>query len=292
MTLGMLVTALMGAVVKWASAGFSTELLTSLRFFFGFVITVVIYAVGRRVSLKSDSLKIQILIGLSWALAVGIYYVSIRFITLMDATLLLNTAAIFAPIFARVIDGKREPKLVWLGIVIGFLGVAVVLRPGPRMFENPLSLIGILAGFFAGLRVFLLSKVKAEPPQRTAMYSLFVGSVFCLLILAAVGFPIQVPRWEVMLFTPRETLVPFLVDSSLIVAVIILGGFSILANLFMAKGLGLATVGQISPFRYTAVAFAGVLDWSIWGVEPTWPSYVGFLLVLVGVMVIIRGSRV
>ena len=146
-----------------------------------------------------------------------------------------------------------------------------------QLFENPISLIGILAGFFAGLRVFLLSKVKHEPSQRTTIYSLFVGSVFCLLVMAAVGFPIQVPRWEVMLFTPREILVPYFVDSSLVLAVIVLGGFSVLVNMFMAKSLRFATVGQISPFRYTAVAFAGVLDWSIWGVEPTWPSYVGFL---------------
>jgi drug/metabolite transporter (DMT)-like permease len=292
MTLGMLAVALMGAVVKWASAGFSTELLTSLRFIFGLVIAVAIFAVGRRVSLKSDSLNIQILIGLSWVLLVGIYYLSIRFIPLMDATLLLNTAAIFAPIFARVIDGKREPRLVWIGIVIGFLGVTVVLRPGPQLFENPISLIGILAGIFAGFRVFLLSKVKHEPSQRTTIYSLAVGSIFCLLVMAAVGFPIQVPQWEVMLFTPRQIFVPFFVDSSLVLAVIVLGGFSVLVNMFMAKSLRFATVGQISPFRYTAVAFAGFLDWSIWGVEPTWPSYVGFSLVLVGVMVIIRGSRV
>ena len=64
MTLGMLAVALMGAVVKWASSGFSTELLTSLRFVFGLVIAVAIYALGRRISLKSDSLKIQILIRL------------------------------------------------------------------------------------------------------------------------------------------------------------------------------------------------------------------------------------
>ncbi len=138
----------------------------------------------------------QILIGLAWVLAVGIFYVSIRFIPLMDATLLLNTAAIFAPIIARVWDGRRESRMVWVGITIGFLGVTVVLRPGVQLLENPISLIGVLAGFFAGLRVFLLSKVRHEPTQRTALYSLLVGSVFSLLVMAAVGFPIRAPGWE------------------------------------------------------------------------------------------------
>lgn len=292
MTLAMFVAASMGAVVKWASNGFSSEFLTSLRFVFGFLFILVIYAFGRRDSLKTDSLKIQILLALSWVLQVGIYYISIRFIPLMDATLLMNTAAIFAPIFARIFDGKRERMMVWVGTGIGFLGVAVVLRPGPQLFENPMSLIGVMAGVFGGLRVFLMSKVKHEPPQRTTFYSLFFGGIFCLIFLSAVGFPIQVPGWERMLFTPREILAPFFVGSSLIVALIILGVFSILANQFIAKGLHYATVGQISPFRYMAVLFAGLFDWAIWGVTPTWPSYVGFLLVLGGVMVILRGKRI
>jgi drug/metabolite transporter (DMT)-like permease len=291
MTLGMLVAALMSAVVKWTSSGFSSEFLTSLRFVFGFVIAVSIYAAGKRVPLRTDSPGTQILIGLAWVLAVGIFYVSIRFIPLMDATLLLNTAAIFAPIISRVWDGRREPRMVWVGITIGFLGVTVVLRPGVQLLENPISLIGVLAGFLAGLRVFLLSKVRHEPAQRTALYSLLVGSVFSLLVMIAVGFPIRAPGWETMLFSPRESLAPYFVDSSLVFAFIALGVFSVLVNYFMAKGLRFGTVGQISPFRYTAVVFAGVLDWSIWGIEPTWPSYVGFLLVLVGVMFILRGNR-
>ena len=55
MTLGMLVAALMSAVVKWTSSGFSSEFLTSLRFVFGFVIAVSIYAAGKRVPLRTDS---------------------------------------------------------------------------------------------------------------------------------------------------------------------------------------------------------------------------------------------
>ncbi|MDG2030435.1 MAG: hypothetical protein P8J45_05460, partial [Phycisphaerales bacterium] len=36
--------ATLGALVKWASGGFSSEFLTSVRFFSGFMIMILIYA--------------------------------------------------------------------------------------------------------------------------------------------------------------------------------------------------------------------------------------------------------
>ncbi len=289
--LTMLGAASLGALVKWASGGFSSEFLTSVRFFAGFAIMILIWGLGRRGSLKTNSIGIQFGVALSWVLGILIYYVSIRFIPLMDATLLLNTAAIFGPILAKFFDGKREPKLVWLGTAVGFAGIVVVLRPGPVLFENPMSLIGIMAGFFAGLRLLFNSKLKEDSAQCTTFYSLLMGSAICLVILLSVGVPIRAPQWETMMFSPRETMSPLFVDSSLIFVVATFGLLSMLMPWLTAKGLSYASVGQIAPFRYTAVIFAGLLDWAIWDVVPSWPSYAGFALVLGGAMLILKGKH-
>ena len=289
-TLSMLGAAILGGLVKWSSAGFSSEFLTSVRFFSGFLVFLLIFAFSKRTSLKSDSPWTQFGVSASWVLGILIYYVSIRFIPLMDATLLLNTAAIFAPILARVFDGKREPIGVWIGTAIGFAGVVVVLRPGASLIENPMSAIGILAGFFAALRLLLNSKVKHEPAQRTTFYSLLFGCMVCLAILLTAGIPIRVPDWETMLFTPRES-TPKFVDSSLIIVALAFGVISMLLPLLTSAGLRHASVGQVAPFRYTAVIFAAILDLVFWGEVPTWPSYVGFGLVLGGAIIILRGRK-
>ena len=106
--------------------------------------------------------------------------------------------------------------MVWVGTAIGFAGIVIVLRPGPQLFENPMSLIGVLAGFFAGLRLLLNSKLKHEPAQRTTFYSLLFGCAICLVLLVSVGLPIRVPQWETMLFTPTEAISRTFVDSSMI----------------------------------------------------------------------------
>ena len=289
--LAMIGSASLGGIVKWASHGFSSEFLTSLRFFSGFLIFIIIFSIGRRVSLKTDRIGMQFAVAMSWVFMILIYYVSIRFVPLMDATLLLNTAALFGPILARIFDNKREPKLVWVGTAIGFVGVIIVLRPGPALYENPMSAIGLLAGFIAGVRLLLNSKLKAEPAQRTTFYTLVFGSAICLGILLIEGFPIQVPAWETILFPHRESVDPMFVNSSLVLALVIFGAISMLLPWLTALGLSYASVGQISPFRYTAVIFAGGIDWVIWGISPTWPSYVGFAVVLSGALIILRGKR-
>lgn len=289
-SLSMLAGALLAGLVKWASVGFSSEFIVAIRFAAGLLVFLSLLAMKPRVSLKTRQWRMQIAVAVSWVLATLVFFYSIRFIRLMDAALLLNTAALFAPIFARVFDGKREPRLVWLGTLVGFIGVVVVLRPGPALLQNPISLIGLLAGVFAGLRVYFNGRLKGEPAKRTTFYSLLGGAVVAVVVLVAAGLPIRVPDWESMLFKPRDS-TPLFVDSSLVFVVLACGIISMIQPLLTAAGLRHASVGQIAPFRYTAVVFAGAIDFVFWGVVPTWPSWLGFALVFAGASLVVQGSR-
>lgn len=290
-TLAMAVAAILGALVKWTSHGFSSEFLMVVRWGSGLLILGILYLLRPPGSLRSKQWLIQCGIAASWTIAVFIYYLSIRFITLMDATLLLNTAAIFAPFLAFFLDKKREPVMVWVGTLIGFLGVVIVLQPGPELLKNPYSLVGLGAGMFIAIRIYLNSKLKNEPAHRTTFYSLLAGFGLCLALLASSSTAIQAPDWQAMLFTPRDDFLHLLVDSTMVLVVIAFGVLSMMQPWLTSAGLSYASVGQISPFRYTAVLFAGVLDWTFWGVAPSWMSYLGFALVVVGGLTIIKGKR-
>ena len=76
----------------------------------------------------------------------------------------------------------------------------------------------------------------------------------------------------------------------MIVVAIGVGLISMVLPLLTAAGLRHASVGQIAPFRYTAVVFAGVIDFIFWGVIPTWPSWAGFALVFAGAVVVVRAA--
>jgi len=292
-TLAMTVVVLMASIVKWASHGFSSEFLMLVRWGTGLAVFVVLYLLTRRtsrVNFRTSRWLTQSGVAICWTAAVFLYYLSVRHIPLMDATLLLNTSALFAPLLALVFTGQREPPLVWAGLAIGFIGVLIVLRPGPEMFQ-PMALVALASGWLMAMRIFLLSRLGDEPKQRTTFYSLAVGLGVILLLLAGTGFPIARPDWEEMLFTPSEMFQPLLVDTALIAAVVILGVMSLLQPLLTAWSLDYASVGQIGPFRYTAVVIAAFMDWLVWNQLPTWSSISGLLLIGFGGILVVFASR-
>ena len=289
-TLAMTVVVLMASIVKWASHGFSSEFLMLIRWGTGLAVFVVFYLTTRRVSLRTSRWMVQSGVAICWTAAIFLYYLSVRYIPLMDATLLLNTSALFAPVLAWVFTDQREPPLVWAGLAIGFIGVLIVLRPGPEVFQ-PMALVALASGWLMAMRIFLLSQLGDEPKQRTTFYSLAVGLGVILLLMAGTGFPVARPGWEDMLFTPSEMVQPLLVDTALIAAVVILGVMSLLQPLLTAWSLDYASVGQIGPFRYTAVVFAALIDWLVWNQLPTWTGIGGLLLIGFGGMLVVWASR-
>jgi drug/metabolite transporter (DMT)-like permease len=282
--------AVMAALVKWASFGFSSEFLTVVRWGAGLLAFVVFWALCGRVSLRTAKLRTQSMVAISWTLSVYVYYVSVRTIPLMDATLLLNTSALFSPLMALVLAGKRERWTVWVGVLIGFVGVVAVLKPGSAVFQ-PMSLLALSSGMLMALRIFLHSRLGDEPKQRTTFYSLAVGLVVCLALFAAEGFQVAPPDWQRMLFTPRQIAEPMFVDATLGVAVLVLGLLSMAQPLLVAWSLKYASVGEVAPFRYTSVVVAAGIDWLIWNQLPSWSAVLGLVLIAIGAMVILISRR-
>ncbi len=286
----MTAVAVMAAVVKWASHGFSSEFLMAVRWAAGLAVFFAFYAIFSRVSLRSARWPAQAGVAVSWTAAIFLYYVSVRYVPLMDATLLLNTSALFGPLLAVVFDHKREPWRVWGGSAIGFLGVLIVLRPGADVFQ-PMSLVALVAGLLMALRIYLNSRLADEPKQRTTFYSLAVGLAVCLLLMAATGFHVARPAWQGMLFTPAQVARPLFVDSALLGGVAALGALSLLQPLLVAWSLQYASVGQVAPFRYTAVIVAAAIDWLVWDQVPTWFAVGGMVLIGMGGMLILASPR-
>jgi drug/metabolite transporter (DMT)-like permease len=261
-SLAMSSVAVMAAVVKWGSYGFSSELLMLVRWGAGLLVFGVYWVISGRVSLRTTRWLTQSMLGVYWTLGVFLFYVSLRTVPLMDATLLFNTAALFAPLLAFVLLGKRERWTVWLGTLIGFAGVAVVLRPGSNVFQ-PMALLSLLAGFLMAVRVYLNLQLSGGPKQRITFYSLAVGTLVCLVLLAVEGFRIAPPDWQRMLFTPREIAEPMFVDAALVVALVALGLLTMVQPLLIAWSLQYASVRETAPFRYTSVVVAALIDWLV-----------------------------
>jgi drug/metabolite transporter (DMT)-like permease len=289
-TLASLAVVLMATIVKWVSYSYSTEFLMVVRWFSGLAIFLVIYRITQvDIGLKTTRPFMQAAVALCWTGAIFCYYLSLRYIPMLDATLLLNTASLFASIIARVLARAREKGMVWVGTGVGFLGVIVALRPDTGIF-NPMALVALASGLLMAFRIYF-NRVLSEtdPRERTTFYSLAIGVLVCALIWLFAGA--HIGTWQKHLFTPAEALRPMLVDSVLTAAVVALGLLSMLQAYCTAFGLQYASVGQIAPFRYTAVIFAAIFDGAVWGQVPTITGFVGLGLIMLGGVITLRAKN-
>jgi drug/metabolite transporter (DMT)-like permease len=289
--LAAIAVASMAAIIKWGSHAFSTEFLVVIRFGTGLLAFVVVSLVRRYSFFYRASHPILCsLLAASWLGGIFCCYLAIRFIPLTDAVLLVYTAPLFAPLLNQLFLKKSESSSVWLGICIGFVGVIFVLRPGADILQVH-ALIGLMSGLLFAIRMVINSSLTGrESTEVITFYSLAVGSLICIAVLALTG--LHVANWEQHLFPPRDWLHPWIEYPWVLLAVVALGVLCMLQPWFTSAAYEHASVGEAGPFRYVGVVFAGLLDWLCWGQVPDLASILGFLFITAGgVWVIIHEGK-
>lgn len=202
------------------------------------------------------------------SIASFLYTISMRYIPIVNATLLFNTAPIFIPILAIFWLKKSVEKYIWLAVGLGFLGIIVIIKPTEAIFTQSGNFLGLVSGISLAIAYLLMKLLTAtEPATRIIFYYLGIGTL------------IQIP----LLFFAGPT--PVLESCIYAVA----GGIVLLiAQLSLVKGYTYATASQVGIYQYTSIVFVGLLNWFIWNDVPPLSDLFGILLVAIAGMIIIR----
>jgi drug/metabolite transporter (DMT)-like permease len=168
---------------------------------------------------------------------------------------LANTAAIFqalplaitlgaALIFAEPVGWRR-----WSAIMAGFIGVLIIVRPGLEGFSQ-FSLFALVAVVFCALRDLATKRIPAQIP------SLFITLLTTVTVTAA-GAAILFPLGGWTPLTGRG------IGLLALAAVLLLIGYQ---TVIMALRSG--DISAVAPFRYSALLWAMVLGYFVFGDVP------------------------
>lgn len=211
--------------------------------------------------IKTKKPGLHLLRGVSGWACFYTYYYALGKIPLVDASLLRNTAPLCVPFI--VMAWLRYPisRSNWVGICIGFIGVAIILRPTPDGMS-----IWHLVGFLSGVGL-AMSMVTTKELSLTENSNRILFYYFLISFLLSLPFAIY--HWQPV---PLEK-VPFL----------LFVGFSIFITMKLyTRAYGLAPTSVLAPFSYFGVVFAGLVGWLIWNHVPDIYSLAGILLVVLG----------
>ncbi len=181
--------ALMGTLVKLGSAKFSTAELVFYRSFFGLI---VIFIVTRYqgLSLKTPVLPQQMLRATLGFISLLMFFYAISRLDLATAMTLNYTSPLFMASFLCLSLHERPRKALIFAIILGFIGVALLLKPSFHADELLAGGLGLLSGATAGyvyVQVIQLSRI-GEPDWRTVFYFTLICTLGGAVWMLSAGF--------------------------------------------------------------------------------------------------------
>jgi drug/metabolite transporter (DMT)-like permease len=180
---------------------------------------------------------------------------TISFLAAITHLPLANTAAIFQALPLAITLGAAlafgEPVgwRRWLAITAGFVGVVIIVRPGVEGF-NQFSLFALISVIFCAVRDLATKKIPAQIP------SLFITVLTTVAVTTAGGI-ILVPLGG---WTPPSGRALGLLAFA---AVLLLIGYQ-----FVIMALRAGDISAVAPFRYSALLWAMLLGYLVFGDVP------------------------
>jgi len=205
-------------------------------------------------------------------IATGCFFSALRYLPLAEASAITFLSPVFIVLLSQPILGERPTPTRWAAVVMGFVGVVVLLRPGSAVF-HPAALLLIVAALANGLYQLLTRKVPGDSPHTTLFYS---G------VLGAVGMTIALPFGF-----DGESLT--LSASALLLLTGFLAGT---AHYLLTRAYLIAPASLLTPFTYLQMVWATIAGYVVFGHLPDRWSFVGMAIVLgSGVMLAVVERR-
>lgn len=201
------------------------------------------------------------------------YTLAIAYTALSNASAILQATPLVVVAGAALIFGERVGWRRWSAIVVGFIGVLIILRPGLEGF-TPLSLLAV-AGLigFAGRDL----ATRAAP------------KVLSNFQLGVYGFAAMVPTGFALLAWSGGGVVPSVGQSAQLAAAVVVG---VAAYWALTVAMRIGDVSVVTPFRYTRLIFALILGVVVFGERPDAMTLVGSAVVVVaGIYTLLRSRR-
>ncbi len=251
---------IMDALVKWLTAGYPTLQIMFFRSLCAFPPILAMVLRGGGLGL----LRTRRLVAHGLRSAFGLaamfgFFFSYSFMPLADVTAISFSGPIFIAFLSIWLLREKVGVHRWSAIVVGFVGMLVIIRPGAGMLQSG-ALVVVLATLLYALAMIQIRKLSdTEPATAIAFYF----TAFCTL---ATGLAL-----------PFVWVTPALRDLPLLIGVGLLGGT---AQLFMTRAYGLAPASVAAPFDYTHLLWSVLFGWYLWGDFPDAQTWIGCVIVV------------
>lgn len=276
-------------LIKFMSGDYALHEIVFFRSLIGslFVLGVIVPFAGGWASLRTHRLGAHIARGFCVVFANLCFFLGLAALPLAEAVAIFFISPVLISVASVIFLGEVVGPRRWATIVLGFIGVLIVLRPGTSAFQLA-SLLPVAAAFgYATLHILTRKIGATESGAALGFYVQVTFLVVCLIIGLAIGdgrlgeqdhpslaFLFRAWTW------PDAADIPFFLAVGVTSA---FGGYSI------SQAYKMSEAAFVAPFEYAAMPLAIFWGYTIFGELPDTVAILGILLILgSGLYLIIR----
>ena len=258
--IGMLFFGSMDAVSKHLTSSLPVIEILWVRYLFfalfGFLLAV--HYSGLR-GLRTSIPFLQIARGLALVFEIVLFTYAFRYLPLADAHVMAASVPLIVLALAVPILKERVGHRRWFAVVLGFLGVLIILRPGFGNWQ-PILFLPLLGAFgFAVYLVLTRMAAKFDTIGTSAFYTGVVG----LSVLS--------------IFLPLEWKTPTIEEWGWLLLASVLG---LCGHISVIKALSMAEASVLQPFFYVVLVWATFLGFIIFDDIPDFITIIGACIIV------------
>ena len=260
------------ALAKTLTAHYSPFQIQFLRNLIALPFAILIaHRMGGAAALRSHRPLAHLMRGGLWVGATFLFFTSITYMGLAEATALIFVAPLFITALSALLFREHVGWRRWLAVIVGFAGVLIAVRPGTSAFQT-VSLLPVATAFVYALLMLSARWVDSRESVWTLLlYMTGTGALISLFIMPFIWTPV---RFQ---------------DLWLFGAIAIFGTAGMT---MMTQAFRLAPAVVVAPLDYSAIIWATLLGWMFWNEIPDALTFAGAAVIIAsGVFIIWREHR-
>jgi drug/metabolite transporter (DMT)-like permease len=248
-------------LLKLATVHFPVGQAIALRSSFAlFASLALVMALGSLSDLKQLNNRRVLGRGCLEALVAVTFITALTKLPIANINAILQASSIIIVALAAIMRIEVVGWRRWMAIIIGFVGVLFIVRPGVDGF-NAYALLALFSAFLVAIRDLVTRGISRE----VSSSAITTGTIIMVGLAGLAMKSVEV--WQPLAL--RETL--YLLGAALFVT----GG-----NFTIIVAFRAADISLVSGFRYSILVFSIIVGVLIWGDWPDMPAIIGSVLIV------------
>ena len=263
--------AVVDTLSKYQAREYPVGMIVWARYAVPLVVLLLVFLPRRgRGMLRTAFPVIQLVRGVLLTAGTIFIVLAYRVMPIAEAQAISFIHPVLLTLLAVVFLGEKVSRLGWAAVLLGFIGVLIIVRPGGGLF-TPAALLPLgLALCFSFYQMF--TRVIATKESS-------INSLFCVLLVGSVVMSLALPfAWV----DPTAKGVFFLA---------LIGLSSGIGHFSTIKALEYAPASLLAPFAYVQLLWVCILGIVVFGDFPDGITILGMAIVVAGGLLVVTSRR-